>query len=392
MPHPPTTNISSVDKKNKQKNLFVQEKGQFQCPHRGLFHAISEEQGFRCVCRRARCSYCCQRNHGKKESCIVQEYARLHFVDRLWVKGPLKLPYQSNQADHDRSFDYFHDLLRKRTKEEKITIKFRGRYHADELYDKHLDYVAWSDCRDLKKVQSIWYECAKRAGFVNYACKPINTLGQLRGWCDYMFRRYHQPGRKAKVVYLMAKDGTDIIRGSNGFFQGTTHKQLWEQVKVRQRLTEGTSNKTTSNYLALRYVHEIMESELPIDAKILKLLPETKDESRPVGCFLYLTGYSVSQIVQTLMSGEQVRWDEDRVWLDTGKVPSISWLERLFGQDGIPYHEDWFPRPTNYQKETNRIIRSTDDRLWLDYQPDNPMTEEELLAELRLIGTLGEAA
>jgi hypothetical protein len=356
------------------RQSFVKHLGHFSCQNAGLFETISEQQGFPCVCRDPRCSFRCQQNHGKKESQIIQEYALAHFQTKLWFKGCLKLKPEATQEDHNRACKYFNALIRDSAKADGITIKFRGRYHATGFFDKHLDYVAWSDCKDLKKIQSIWYACAKRAGFLNYACKPIFTREQLRGWCDYMFRRYTDPKKERRFVYLLAEDGTAIIRGSQHFFEGTTYEKLWDQIKQRISSNVVPSNKELNTHQKLSNIHEILDSNLPLEDKVLLLLPQQKDEAILPGKFLWLMGVEPWLLVEIIYANPLIRWNKLRIYYDNPCPEDESWEERLFGSYGIPYHSTWFPHPIDCDKEIRRIIKAYEQDVWL--------TEEEFMSEL----------
>jgi len=341
-----------------------------------LFRDISEQQGFECCCRDPRCSFRCQQNHGKKESVILQLFAERHFRDRLWFKGCLKLKLNATQQDHNKSFDYFSDLLRAECKKEKIKLKFRGRYHATALTDKHLDYIAWSDCKDLKKIQSIWYRCAKRSGFINYACKPINTMMQLRGWSDYIFRRYAEANMSNRFHYLLNNDGTAIIRGSQGFFEGTSHKDLWEECKSKVSSNVVPSNKATSTRMKLSSVYEILDSELPIDEKLTLLLPHSASEAIRPQVILWLTNWNNEILVKLIFENPSIRWNKTCIFLESDETIQDDWKERLFGRYGVPYHSKWFPHPFDYDKEVHRIVK--------EFVLEDVMDEHDFFEELKL--------
>lgn len=363
--------ISSQDEKpirnskNSQKNSFVQENGRFHCKDAGLHFHISEQQGHTCCCRNPRCSFECQQNHGKKESLIVISYANTCFFKKCWFRGCLKLPPQATQDDHDRSFDYFNDLLRSKSKEQKLTIKFRGRYHATAGNDKHLDYIGWSDQKDIKMIQQIWYECAKRAGFVVYPCRPLQTRQQLAGWCDYMFRRYCNPKKTKEFLYLLADDGSHIIRGSHKFFDGTTYDKIWQEIKDKWASNITISNKTTFDQNPPGNIFEIKARDVPIEDKILAILPQLPHEAISIGRLLWLIRVDEDVLMPIIMNNPDIHWHNLRVWYDSPDPSPQTWEDRLFGTCGIPYHYKWFPIPKDEESELQKIVKSYDPK---DYE------------------------
>jgi|ERR1043165_8026637 hypothetical protein len=319
---------------------------------------------------------CRRNNHGRQQATVLQSFAEIHFKDRFWVKGCLKLRPEATQEEHDRALSQFNQLFRRKTKQSGIQVKYRGRYHITGLYDKHLDYIAWAKADNVKQVQAIWHECARRAGFVTYSCIQLTHMNQLRIWSNYMFKRFVDPKNTTEYVYLPAKDGTAIIRGSEGFFEGTSYEQLWGEVKARAASNLGTYNNIVNQTTTKMNAYEIVESDLPLAEKIVLLLPQTKDEAILPGLLEWLTGVNEVYILEKLRDNPLVKWEGKCVWYAAPCPSPDTWEKRLWGNCGIPYHDKWFPYPTTYEEEVGKIVKEVDfDRI--------PMTKEKFDQEIQ---------
>lgn len=312
----------------------------------------------------------------------MQRYYHNFGKEKTWFKGCLALPENANLDKHEKAFVKFNDLLGKYCKAVSIKIKYRGVYHITNDHNKHLDYVGWSDEKNMHKIKHIWHRAAKKAGFKIYSCKQIATATQFDGWTNYLYKRWKKGGDGKHLIYLASHDKTDIIRASNNFFEGTSHKDLWEQIREDASSNKDSSNKDITTHQRLYRIYEILESKIPDNDKIVKLLPYKEADGIPPMKLRWLTGWSNEKLLELISDNPSIRWSQGKIYLDNPLVVETSWEDRLFGEFGLPYHPIHFPRKQAQAQQTEKETPR-----WTGYIPQgeeaDPINMDDFFAELQ---------